>query len=117
MVQKYLAKFGWYRGKKDGWFGNQTDRAIREFQKTMGLKVDGIAGPITKDFMCRPRHDSHRDQFWQEGGEEKIGDFGQATTLLNYPRGSTVLYHIGSSPAYLNHQNVEHDIEAAFDSW
>ena len=31
----------------DGWFGAETDAAVREFQRRNGLVVDGNAGPIT----------------------------------------------------------------------
>ena len=32
----------------DGRYGPATRRAVREFQATVGLKVDGIAGPVTE---------------------------------------------------------------------
>lgn len=31
----------------DGWFGSQTDRAVRNVQKFFGLEIDGIVGPKT----------------------------------------------------------------------
>jgi peptidoglycan hydrolase-like protein with peptidoglycan-binding domain len=31
----------------DGTFGDKTDAAVRRFQKTVGIGVDGIVGPIT----------------------------------------------------------------------
>jgi hypothetical protein len=31
----------------DGWFGDETDSAVRAFQERNGLDVDGIVGPIT----------------------------------------------------------------------
>ena len=39
----------------DGVFGAQTDRAVREFQKYVGLSVDGIVGPRTMDALFTPR--------------------------------------------------------------
>jgi len=31
----------------DGWFGPETEAAVREFQRRNGLEVDGIVEPIT----------------------------------------------------------------------
>lgn len=33
--------------KADGWYGNATDTAVKAFQKSEGLVVDGSAGPAT----------------------------------------------------------------------
>ena len=117
MVQKYLAKFGWYDGKLDGWFGDLTHEAVKEFQKMMGMEVNGIACMTTKDCMMRPRHDGFKDKVWQEVDDEKKTERAPANMMRNYPKGATVLYHIGTSPIYLNRESVEHDIVAAFNTW
>ena len=39
-----LPKFG-----ADGWYGSETESAVRKFQKDNGLKVDGIVGNETKE--------------------------------------------------------------------
>jgi hypothetical protein len=38
----------------DGWFGPQTDAALRRFQTVMGLEVDGLAGPTTMKALFTP---------------------------------------------------------------
>lgn len=46
-IQRVLRDAGYYDGQIDGIAGTKTDRAIRDFQKANGLKVDGIVGPKT----------------------------------------------------------------------
>jgi len=116
MLQKYLAKFGWYLGKVDGLFGAITHAALIDFQKANGLKVDGIAGEITKTQMGQPRYNARKDVEWQMQDDEKAEPV-HVKMQRNYPMGTTIRYHIGSSPAYLNRDIVERDIVAAFDSW
>jgi|KBSMisStandDraft_5_1062788.scaffolds.fasta_scaffold74573_8 peptidoglycan hydrolase-like protein with peptidoglycan-binding domain len=45
-VQTILAGFG-YTVTVDGVYGTQTTKAVRSWQKSNGLLVDGIAGPVT----------------------------------------------------------------------
>ena len=47
-LQTELKNQGYYSGKIDGVFGNVTLKAVKDFQKKNGLKVDGIAGPLTQ---------------------------------------------------------------------
>lgn len=48
MQQKLLdCNYKLPRKGADGWFGPETKRAVKAFQKDNNLKVDGIAGPIT----------------------------------------------------------------------
>lgn len=36
-----------YSVERDGWFGDKTEAAVREYQRRVGLVADGIAGPKT----------------------------------------------------------------------
>ena len=45
-IQQALKAAG-YKVTVDGDFGNQTDAAVRQFQKKNNLKVDGIVGKVT----------------------------------------------------------------------
>lgn len=46
-LQNILHVLGFYKGKIDGIYGKQTQNAVIEFQKNMGLIPDGIAGSKT----------------------------------------------------------------------
>lgn len=46
-MQEKLAEYGYYEGDIDGRFGNQTRRAVEQFQYQHGLSADGIAGRRT----------------------------------------------------------------------
>ena len=46
-LQKYLKDYGYYNGDIDGAFGKKTEEAVKAFQETHGLKVDGIVGDAT----------------------------------------------------------------------
>lgn len=50
-LQRFLAEKGYYRARIDGFFGTLTRAAVREYQADHGLKVDGMAGPITLSLM------------------------------------------------------------------
>ncbi|HEY0075566.1 MAG TPA: peptidoglycan-binding protein [Abditibacteriaceae bacterium] len=47
MVQLLLRHRGFYKAGIDEVFGPKTEAAIKAFQKTAGLKVDGVVGPQT----------------------------------------------------------------------
>lgn len=47
LVQAYCNAY-WYPLVIDGDFGPATDKAVRRFQDRMGIKVDGIVGPVTR---------------------------------------------------------------------
>ncbi len=46
-VQTALKNAGFYNGAIDGKFGPMSKKAVEEFQKSKGLKVDGKIGPKT----------------------------------------------------------------------
>jgi len=52
-IQTALKNAGYYSGSIDGKIGNQTKKAIREFQSANGLKADGIIGPKTRDLLLK----------------------------------------------------------------
>ena len=46
-LQRRLNELGFDSGRADGFFGHQTDSAMREFQRGVGLEGDGTCGPDT----------------------------------------------------------------------
>lgn len=47
-IQRALSNAGYYDGPIDGKIGTNSRKAIRDFQESKGLKIDGIPGPQTK---------------------------------------------------------------------
>lgn len=46
-MQKALKSQGYFTGKTDGYFGEDTENAVKQFQRYNGLNIDGVAGPAT----------------------------------------------------------------------
>ena len=46
-LQARLTEMGFNAGRVDGIFGELTESAVKEFQKSVGIKVDGKCGPAT----------------------------------------------------------------------
>lgn len=62
-LQKRLTAAG-FETDRDGWYGEQTETAVRAFQARVGLVTDGIAGPKTLAAMAHggSRRDKHLTQ-------------------------------------------------------
>jgi len=46
-LQAELTQLGYYSGPEDGIFGSETLAAVKSFQTSNGLQVDGVVGPLT----------------------------------------------------------------------
>lgn len=46
-IQNKLKQLGFYNGNVDGIYGSATQKAVRRFQSSVGIKVDGVAGSKT----------------------------------------------------------------------
>lgn len=55
-LQDVLNALGFVAGESDGIFGPHTEHALREFQSSIGLPDDGVAGHATFDAVERLRH-------------------------------------------------------------
>ncbi|HEX4777769.1 MAG TPA: peptidoglycan-binding protein [Acidimicrobiia bacterium] len=58
-LQHRLNALGFDAGREDGILGDQTARAVREFQRNAGVAVDGIAGPATLSALGRLGEGTH----------------------------------------------------------
>ncbi len=46
-LQRRLLELGFKVGRVDGYFGSETESALREFQRNFGIPADGTCGPAT----------------------------------------------------------------------
>lgn len=52
-LQQRLLDLGFKVGKLDGRFGHQTEQAVRDFQRNVGVPADGTCGPATLKALSR----------------------------------------------------------------
>lgn len=50
-LQRALKSAGYYSGECDGYYGEDTENAVRRFQRDKGLTQDGKAGPATQRYL------------------------------------------------------------------
>lgn len=53
-MQERLAELGYFKGKASGNYGNETEKAVRAFQKNNGLFVDAKMGTDSRDILFSP---------------------------------------------------------------
>ena len=71
-LQQRLSEMGFDPGRADGRFGRQTEAALREFQRNVGLAADGILGPSTMAALERLRHTVTGGSASERREEEKL---------------------------------------------
>jgi peptidoglycan hydrolase-like protein with peptidoglycan-binding domain len=75
-----LKALGFYTAPITGYYGDLTEAAVRDFQRSRGIQVNGIAGPQTQTVL-----------YSTSGGGSAGGGGGSPSTLLQRgSRGSTV---------------------------
>ena len=79
-LQNRLKSLGFYTAPITGYYGDLTEAAVRDFQRSRGIQVNGIAGPQTQTVL-----------YSTSGGGSAGGGGGSPSTLLQRgSRGSTV---------------------------
>jgi peptidoglycan hydrolase-like protein with peptidoglycan-binding domain len=53
-IQRRLFELGFYDGPITGRFGRRTEDGVRKFQRSQGIREDGIVGPETLDALRNP---------------------------------------------------------------
>lgn len=65
-LQQHLAAYGYFYDEPTGFFGEQTELAVMEFQYDYGLDADGVAGPYTLGYLGIDDYDSYDDYGYEE---------------------------------------------------
>lgn len=69
-VQEQLRRKNFATGEPDGLFGPRTEESVRNFQQSIGLRADGLVGPLT----------------WQRLFDAAEGDLAAANAVDNFTR-------------------------------
>lgn len=83
-IQATLNDLGFNAGRVSGVFGSQTDKAVREFQKNVGLPVDGIFGETSiraMDNLQKRVKSGGITSVWERGLEPQIQEPSLASEL------------------------------------
>lgn len=87
-LQTQLRQVGSYNGPITGFFGDQTETAVRHFQRSRNLNVDGVAGQSTLDALAAviaARGQQPKFQPFSEGARgDRVRQVQLRLQLLNY---------------------------------
>ena len=111
-VQSALSAKGYYNGDYDGSYGSGTEQAVKDFQKAMGLRVTGMAGPTTQRLLYGGTSASGSYSKLQQGDTgSKVKQLQYALYELKYYDGDiTGTYDTATTNAVLTFQQV-HGLE------
>lgn len=95
-IQRKLKELGFFNGAVDGIYGVKTQSAVRNYQKSVGITADGIAGPKTLLYLGLGSSSSSSGQFSSSDiyllakviaaearGESYIGQVAVGAVVLN----------------------------------
>ena len=110
-LQKDLKRLGHFNCSVTGYFGEKTQAAVKDFQKTNGLTVDGIVGKNTIDIIqsvlknssSLGMNDSFYTKSWFEGGNNFFG-IGKVANVYDIDTGKS--FNIKRTFGY-NHADCE----------
>lgn len=93
-IQTRLSDWGYYSGAIDGIYGWRTSQAVRYFQSTNGLTVDGVAGPETLAALGLPTGEGYNSDLdllarlinGEARGEPYTGQVAVGAVVINRTR-------------------------------
>ena len=84
-LQKQLVALGFDTDGIDGEFGKQTDAAVRAFQKSQGLTVDGVAGTDTMTALAGAQQSSRKQSSTDAAATTGTLDVAQIAAAIGCP--------------------------------
>lgn len=95
-LQSLLRSTGYYTGTVDGSYGSGTEKAVENYQRAMGLRVTGMAGPTTQRLLYGSTKES--------GSYSKLepGDSGSSVKRLQYALYELLYYDDSITGSYDN---------------
>ena len=107
-LQVKLNKFGWYDLTLDGIFGVGTEKAVKDCQKKLGLTVDGIVGPKTREALDKQitlPSGANEVPIIVDGKERKM--YGVKISGQNYVRLVDIYYQLNLAEVGYNEKKKE----------
>lgn len=87
-LQIQLREVGVFNGPISGFYGDQTETAVRQFQRSRGLNPDGVAGQNTLNILAAVIAARNRQPQFQTFGEgsqgDRVGQLQLRLQLLGY---------------------------------
>ncbi|WP_227395260.1 spore cortex-lytic enzyme [Jeotgalibacillus aurantiacus] len=105
-LQARLQYIGFYKGKIDGQFGWGTYWALRNFQESYGLDIDGYAGPETRQKLVKA---SDYNESFVKGNIEKGREFTYygGTPLENQVKGKSKSQSTADLPSGYSKNDIQ----------
>jgi len=112
-LQTDLTGLGFYTNSIDGWFGPKTYDAVVNFQKSQGLKMDGIVGPITKASLNAALKSTASSP--QVSATPPVGSSPPASGSVTTPPAATSTYTSSNSHYNSHEKPVVDSLRASYD--
>lgn len=119
-LQNRLKVLGFYNGPITGYYGSLTETAVRRFQSSRGIQVNGIAGPNTQASLYGSSGGSGNSSSGtnSSGGTEAVAATGGGALGVYSKPGGAVIYTVPSgSYLYLTGRTIGSWAEIEGGGW